>query len=220
MFFKLITSTIIAALLVTGAGSSVSSTSGQGVQLPEPTVATAAAAQLTEAEAIAVALDHANLTETDVTDLRAAIDRDDRREHWDIRWRSGDWVYEYDIHPETGAILEWDRDYEPRKTTPAPTQPTEPKPTEPKPTEPVETTPKQPVETQPKQPATLTKDEAKAIALKHAGFTADQVTGLRVQKDYDDGIPVYEVEFRVDRWEYDYEIHAESGKILDVDRDD
>lgn len=207
MFFKLITSTIIAALLVTGAGSSVSSTSGQGVQLPEPTVATAAATQLTEAEAIAVALDHANLTETDVTDLRAATDRDDRLTHWDIRWRSGDWVYEYDIHPETGAILEWDRDYEPRKSTPAPTQPAETKPTE-------------PVETQPKQPDTLTREEAQAIALKHAGFTADQVSGLRVKRDYDDGTPVYEVEFRVDRWEYDYEIHAESGKILDVDRDD
>ena len=207
-------STVIAALLVTGTGSPVSPTSGQGAQLSRPTVATAAptvaaaaATQLTEAEAIAIALNHASLTQQDVTDLRAVTDRDDRQTHWEIRWRSGDWVYEYDIHLETGAILEWDRDYEPQK--PKSTQPAETKPAETK-----------PAETTPREPDTLTCDEAKAIALNHAGFTAGQVNGLRAEKDYDDGVPVYDVEFRVGQYEYDYEIHAGSGRILDWDRDD
>ena len=68
----------------------------------------------------------------------------------------------------------------------------------------------------------LTREEAIAIALKDAGFTQDQVTGLRAEFDYDDSRPEYDVDFRQGRYEYDYEIHAETGKILsrDKDRDD
>lgn len=67
---------------------------------------------------------------------------------------------------------------------------------------------------------TITAEEAQTIALEHAGLTADQVTGLRANFDRDDGIPEYEVEFRQDRWEYEYEIHAETGEILSWDKDD
>ena len=61
--------------------------------------------------------------------------------------------------------------------------------------------------------------EAEAIALDHAGVTADQVTGLRTHRDHDDRTPTYEIEFRVGRTEYEYEIHAGTGRILDFDRD-
>lgn len=65
----------------------------------------------------------------------------------------------------------------------------------------------------------LTADEAKAIALNHAGLTENQVTGLRAEYDVDDGIPEYEVEFRQGKTEYDYEIHAETGEIRSWDKD-
>lgn len=76
----------------------------------------------------------------------------------------------------------------------------------------------QPVPTQPAA-GKLTADEAKAIALNHAGLTEDQVTGLRTEYDVDDGIPEYEVEFRQGKTEYDYEIHAETGEIRSWDKD-
>ena len=68
----------------------------------------------------------------------------------------------------------------------------------------------------------ITKEEAIAIALKDAGLTEDQVTRLHAEFDYDDGRPEYDVDFRQGGFEYDYEIHAETGKILsrDKDRDD
>ena len=68
----------------------------------------------------------------------------------------------------------------------------------------------------------LTKEEARDIALKHAGLSAEAVRGLRVEFDYDDGRPEYDVEFHQGGYEYDYEIHAETGNILswDKDRDD
>lgn len=67
---------------------------------------------------------------------------------------------------------------------------------------------------------TITGEEAERIALEHAGFTADQVTRLRTEFETDDGVPRYEVRFRQDRWEYDYEIDANTGAILSYDRDD
>jgi hypothetical protein len=66
----------------------------------------------------------------------------------------------------------------------------------------------------------LTKGEAEAIALKHAGFTADQVKGLKTELDIDPGIAHYEVEFHVGQWEYDYDIHAETGAVLAFEKDD
>lgn len=68
--------------------------------------------------------------------------------------------------------------------------------------------------------AALTKEEAQAIALEHAGFTEDQVTWLRTEYEIDDGVPQYEVQFHQGRWEYDYEINADTGAILSYDRDD
>lgn len=72
----------------------------------------------------------------------------------------------------------------------------------------------------PSDTAKLTKEQAQAIALEHAGFTADQVSYLRTEYEIDDGIPQYEVSFHQGRWEYDYEIDANTGDILSYDRDD
>lgn len=67
---------------------------------------------------------------------------------------------------------------------------------------------------------TLTLEEAQNIALKHAGFAADQVTALRAEYEIEHGVPLYDVEFRHGYWEYDYEIHADTGEILSYSKDD
>ena len=59
----------------------------------------------------------------------------------------------------------------------------------------------------------LTKEEARDIALKHAGLAVTDVTALRVEFDRDDGRCEYEVEFRNGFYEYDYEINALTGEI-------
>lgn len=66
----------------------------------------------------------------------------------------------------------------------------------------------------------LTPEKAQEIALTQAGFTADQVTHLRVEFDQDDRVPNYDVSFREGYWEYEYEIHAETGEILSWEKDD
>ena len=66
----------------------------------------------------------------------------------------------------------------------------------------------------------LTLEETQNIALKHAGFTADQVTALHTEYEIEHGVPLYDVEFRQGFWEYTYEIHAETGEILSYSKDE
>lgn len=69
--------------------------------------------------------------------------------------------------------------------------------------------------TTPTTSTTLIADtKAQEIAYADAGVKANQVTLKKCKLDEDDGIWVYDVEFKVDKDEYDYEIDAVSGKIL------
>lgn len=72
----------------------------------------------------------------------------------------------------------------------------------------------------PEAPDRLTPEEVQAIALEHAGLTAGEVSFLRADPEFDDRVPHYDVDFQEGRWEYEYEIHAETGEVLSFERDD
>ena len=61
------------------------------------------------------------------------------------------------------------------------------------------------------------KDAALEAALQDAGVTEEEATRLKTSKDSDDGRAVYEIQFDANGTEYDYEIAAEDGTILNVD---
>ena len=69
----------------------------------------------------------------------------------------------------------------------------------------------------------LTREDAEAIALAHAGVAAEDTLRLFTEADREDGMPVYEVEFHVAApdgegyLEYEYTVHADSGKILEFE---
>ena len=65
----------------------------------------------------------------------------------------------------------------------------------------------------------LSQDEALNIALKHAGESRNNVKVKEIDLDRDDGRLVYEIEFYSSNKEYDYEIDAHTGKILEMDFD-
>lgn len=64
------------------------------------------------------------------------------------------------------------------------------------------------------------EERAAEIALKDAGLTESQVSKLKVKLKVDDGTWYYEVEFKTIALEYDYELEAYSGAILEKDIDD
>lgn len=57
-------------------------------------------------------------------------------------------------------------------------------------------------------------EEAKEAALKHAGLTSQEVTFVKEELDYDDGVTEYEIEFVTSMAKYEYEINASDGKVL------
>ena len=63
-------------------------------------------------------------------------------------------------------------------------------------------------------------ERAQQIALSDARLAENQVSKLKVRLKLDDGVWYYDVEFRTIALEYEYEIEAYSGAILDKDIED
>ncbi len=64
----------------------------------------------------------------------------------------------------------------------------------------------------------VSKGNAKKIALKDAGLSNKKVSGYEIEREGTKK-PRYEIEFRYGKYEYDYEIDAVTGKILDMSRE-
>jgi uncharacterized membrane protein YkoI len=148
-----------------------------------------------------IALNDAGLAAAAVTFTEARQDFDDMIKHYDIEFFTAENKYDYEINAATGAIIE--KSVEAIK---APVQSTNPK--------------------TPAAPANEAKtyigvDKAKSIALTHAGLSAGSVSFSKAKLDDDDGRIIYEIEFYVGNTEYDYEIDAYTGSIIefDIDRD-
>lgn len=62
-------------------------------------------------------------------------------------------------------------------------------------------------------------EQAKEIALTHAGVSVSDATFKDRDLDLDDGTPYYEIEFLANGNEYEYEIHAVNGTIIKSERE-
>lgn len=61
----------------------------------------------------------------------------------------------------------------------------------------------------------ISEDEAKRIALDDAGVAEQDATLFGIELDSDDGVTKYEVSFNVGQTEYEYDIDAMTGAILE-----
>ncbi len=152
-----------------------------------------------------IALAHAKVALKDVTFIKAELETENGRLVYDIDFYSGNVEYDYEINVATGSILSVDWDIE-DYSIPAP----EPAPTEVPAPAPAPTA--APAPTQPAAPSTISAEKAKQIALSHAGVGG--ASFIKVELDTDDGVQVYEIEFKVGNVEYEYDINAISGEII------
>ena len=152
-----------------------------------------------------IALSHAGHSLDKVSFVKAEIDYEDGIKVYDIDFYSGNVEYDYEINAATGSILSVDWDIE-DYSIPAP----EPAPTEVPAPAPAPTA--APAPTQPAAPSTISAERAKQIALSHAGVGGANF--IKVELDTDDGVQVYEIEFKVGNVEYEYDINAISGEII------
>ena len=155
-------------------------------------------AAITADRAREIALEHAGLSASGVQFLKTQTDWDDGRLIYEVEFVTGNgnvWKeYDYEIDANTGRITDIDYDAETVYDTGVSNG-----------------------------NAATTLEAAKQTALAHAGLTASQVQFVKAQTDRDDGRLIYEIEFVVKSgnvWkEYDYEIDASTGRILDFDYD-
>ena len=149
-----------------------------------------------------IAMSHAGVSAGSVSFVKAKIDTEDGVKVYDIEFYSGNVEYDYEINAATGAIVSFDQDIENYEI---PTQPQSAAPTQ---------AATQPQAAAPTQAASsvISVDKAKQIALSHAGVSG--ASFKKVKLDKDDGVRVYEIEFKVGNVEYDYDIDASSGAII------
>ena len=149
-----------------------------------------AAKQITADDAKRIALAHAKLAEKDVTFVKVELElEDNNRYEYDVDFYSGNVEYDYEIDAVSGAILSADRDIE---NYVIPTQPS---------TTATNT-----------QSSEISVERAKQIALSHAGVGSARFKKAKL--DYENGIKVYEIEFKVGNLEYEYDINVSNGAII------
>jgi len=140
-----------------------------------------------ESEAKAAALEHAGVAESEVTYVNVKLDHDDGATVYDIEFYIDNKEYDYEVDAYTGDILSYDYDIENYSVSSPPSS----------------------------DGAQISLDEAKAIALNKANLTEKQVTYTKAVFEYDDGIAVYQIDFISDGMEYELEINAEDGTIIE-----
>lgn len=142
--------------------------------------------------AIDIAVADAGIARADAKFTEAKLDSDDLVAHYDIEFIAGANEYDYEIAVADGSILK--KEVEPAD----PSKPSKP---------------------QPDVSGYISIDEAKAIALKKVSLDASKVTFKKAELDTDDRTPHYDIEFVSGGYEYEFEIDAKSGKILEFDRE-
>lgn len=147
---------------------------------------------ITEEQAKEIAANHAGVAVADLTFHSVSLEEDDGRRVYDVEFYSGSTEYDYEIDAATGDILSYDNDVENFSI--------------------------------PQQQSTTTgsyigEDAAKAAALQRAGLTEDQVRWEKCELDEDDGRFSYELEFSSGQHEYECEVEAFTGEILNFEQD-
>ncbi len=67
---------------------------------------------------------------------------------------------------------------------------------------------------------TIGNSSAETIAMEDAGVSENDVTRKKTSLDLDDGRQIYEVDFTTDSADYSYHIDAESGEIIEYEKED
>lgn len=215
---------------INAADGSVVKKEQKAVMGPGNSVPVAGAITLEEARDIALA--DAGVAREEAVFTEAEQDMERGVPVFEFKFYGGNVEYEYEINGQTGAVYSKKTTTyvsqdpagtpPPVQTAPPASQPpasqtpaTQP-PATAKPTPAPATQPPATQAPRPTQPSNsfIGSDAAKQAALADAGVSAGDARFTKVRMDYEDGVPVYEVEFYTATHEYDYEIHAQNGSVF------
>ena len=63
----------------------------------------------------------------------------------------------------------------------------------------------------------IDKEEALSIALANAGVPEEDAYHVKIERDGDHDIPIYDIEFETDYGDYDFEVSISGGQIVGAD---
>ena len=141
--------------------------------------------------------EYAGTTALDSVTAEVDSELDESLAHYEVELHTAWGEFEYLVDAYTGKVLSGQKDLLTTASTPNETT----KPSDQKP-----------------DPSGTAQNigyaKAKSIALNHAGVSENEAYDIDIELDNEDGILVYEVEFKSGNMEYDYEINAATGAIL------
>lgn len=139
------------------------------------------------------AFTHAGVNESDVYECEIELDHEKGVVCYEIDFKCGAYEYEYKIDALTGSVLKYDKEYDEHNHHAGVSVGSS-------------------GEIQGTQ--YIGSDKAKESALAHAGLEESSINKYECKLDREDGIMVYEIEFKSGNSEYEYEIDASTGKII------
>lgn len=161
------------------------------------TTNTANTSYIGEEAAKTAALADAGCKAEDTVYLAAWLEYDDGRpEHYEVEFMVGNTRYEYEIALTSATVIKSERESYGNSGNSATTGNTS------------------------GNTNYIGDDAALSAALTHAGLSSSDISGQKVEFDFDDGSAIYEIEFRSGRYEYEYEIDAVSGQVIKSEMDD
>lgn len=125
---------------------------------------------------------------------KVELDYDDGKMIYELEFTKNSVEYEYDLDASTGKIL--NKETENHQKSSSQNQSSSSNKTT-------------------SSTSNISESKAKSIAMNNAGVSS--VTNYTIQKDYDDGVLEYDIEFVANNKKYEYTIRASDGAILDKD---
>lgn len=134
-----------------------------------------------------IAFDDAKVSKPTMKKIQ--LDYDDGQMIYEVEFTQDGIEYEYDIQAKTGKILKKEMEGKKKITSSSTSQ---------------------------NQTSMITKDQAKKIAMNHAGVKSIQ--NYQIKEDIDNGQKEYDIEFLSGNYQYEYTIRVKDGHILENEK--
>ena len=155
-----------------------------------------------EKAAIDAAYAHAGIKEEDVLKIECEFDWEDGFMVYEVDFDTAGYEYEYEVNAKTGKVVKHEK--EANDDLYIPLNPTDNS---------------NESNNQTSNGKYIGKDEAKAIAINHAGVSENDVYDYSCELDREHGIAVFEIEFKADGYECDYDINALTGDVVKYEKE-
>lgn len=146
-------------------------------------------AYIGEAKAKEIALQKAGVSADGLVKYEIELDTEDGMMIYDVEFTAGSYEYDCEINAKTGAVVKLEKETRDGYTASSVGK------------------------------VSISAEKAKGIALARALLSVGEIAQLEIELDTEDGIAVYEVEFKAKGFEYSFKINAVTGDIIKFEKE-